>query len=236
MPGAFPPIQTDGLTIRVLCNLFLTSKTQLLDTDEITERTFRDFFTTCERIIEAFGRPRPVDDLAEDDFRRLRLSLAKPRGAVALGNEVQRVRMVFKFGYDSALIDKPARYGQSSNKPSKTTVRKHRNDKRSENDKRMFEANELREVLTAVKQPLRAMILLGINCGFGQSDLASLPLSALNLDEGWVDYPRPKTGVEQRCPLWRETIQAVSDAAPNRPTPKDAADSGLLFLTKYGHR
>jgi integrase len=144
--------------------------------------------------------------------------------------------MVFKFGYDSALIDKPIRYGQSFKKPSKATVRKHRNSKRAKNGKRMFEARELCAILKAAKQPLRAMILLGINCGFGQSDLASLPLSALNLDEGWVDYPRPKTGVERRCPLWNETIRAASEVATNRPTPKNDTDSNLLFLTKYGHR
>ena len=46
---------------------------------------------------------------------------------------------------------------------------------------------------------LKAMMLLGINCGFGNADCASLPLSALNLETGWIDYPRPKTGVPRRC-------------------------------------
>ena len=38
------------------------------------------------------------------------------------------------------------------------------------------------------------MVLLGINLGYGNADVGRLPLSAVNLDTGWVDFPRPKTG------------------------------------------
>ena len=36
------------------------------------------------------------------------------------------------------------------------------------------------------------MILLGINCGFGQTDISSLHEKALDLEGGWVTFPRPK--------------------------------------------
>jgi hypothetical protein len=44
-------------------------------------------------------------------------------------------------------------------------------------------------------QHLKAMILLGINCGFGNSDCAALPQKPLDLDGGWVRFDRPKTGI-----------------------------------------
>src|SRR5207249_3604231 len=81
---------------------------------------------------------------------------------------------------------------------------------------------------------MKAMVLLGINCGFGNADCGNLPLSALDLDAGWVDYPRPKTGIPRRCPLWPETVQAIKEALARRPEPKDAADAELVFVTKYG--
>jgi integrase len=61
-----------------------------------------------------------------------------------------------------------------------------------------------------------------------------LPLSALDLDGGWVHYPRPKTGIERRCPLWPETIEALRAYLTSRPVPKDPVDAGLVFLTKFG--
>src|SRR5262249_61361760 len=78
---------------------------------------------------------------------------------------------------------------------------------------------------------LRAMILLAINAGFGNQDCGTLPLSAVDLDRGWVDFPRPKTGLPRRCALWPETVQALRDALAARPTPRREADSGLFFLT-----
>ena len=80
------------------------------------------------------------------------------------------------------------------------------------------------------------MILLGINCGFGPADCGNLPIKALDLKTGWVDYPRPKTGVARRCPLWPETVEALKKSMAKRPKPNDEADDGMVFLTKYGQR
>ena len=80
------------------------------------------------------------------------------------------------------------------------------------------------------------MILLGINCGLGNSDVASMPLRAVDLTSGWLDFPRPKTAIPRRCPLWPETVAAVKAAIATRPAPSDSAAAGLLFVTKYGRR
>jgi len=71
-------------------------------------------------------------------------------------------------------------------------------------------------------------------CGFGNGDCGSLPQSALDLKSGWIDFPRPKTAIERRCPLWPETIEAIQQAIEVRPKAKDEADAGLVFITKYG--
>jgi integrase len=61
-----------------------------------------------------------------------------------------------------------------------------------------------------------------------------LPRSALDLKHGWVDFPRPKTAVERRCPLWPETIVAIQEALASRRSPGDEAFEHLVFITKYG--
>jgi len=230
--GRTPRVAGDGLTVRALCNRFLTAKKQLLDIGEITDRTFADYYRSCKRIVSTFGKRRIIEDLAADDFGQLRAELAKTLGPVALGNEIGRVRVVFKFAYDQSLIDKPLRYGQSFFKPSKKTLRKAR----QANGKRMYESDELRRIIAAAPQQLKAMIVRGINCGLGQSDCANIPQSALNLESGWLDYPRPKTGIERRCPLWPVTVKVLQQVIPKRPRPNNEADANLLFLTKYGNR
>jgi integrase len=78
------------------------------------------------------------------------------------------------------------------------------------------------------------MVLLGINCGYGNGDCCNLPLRAVDLEAGWIDYPRPKTGIPRRCPLWPKTITALKEALAARPAPKNPAHAGLVFITKYG--
>jgi integrase len=228
--GRTPRVATDGLTVADLANRFLTTKRNLVDTSELTPRTFSDYHQSCARLVEAFGKNRLVSDLAADDFEALRKNLSKTRGAVALGNEIQRIRTVFKYAYDQGLIASPLRYGQSFQKPSAKVLRRERQKK----GLRMFQAPELRHLIAEAGVPLKAMILLGINCGFGNHDVATLPLSAIDLNRGWIDYPRPKTGVNRRSPLWPETIAALRAAINKRPEPKGNTDDLLTFITKYG--
>src|SRR5262249_11213 len=120
--------------------------------------------------------------------------------------------------------------GKQFRPPSKNVFRQHR----AKNGPRMFEAAELKKILEAAGPQLKAMVLLGCNCGFGNTDVATLPQSALGLKPGWGGFPRPKTGIRRRCPLWPETVAALKEAIANRPAPQDAADSELIFITKFG--
>lgn len=228
--GRTPRATGDGLTVADLCNRFLTAKEHLLETGELTPRTFHDYKSTTDRVVAVFGKRRLVDDLAAEDFATLRADIAKTYGPVALGNEIGRIRVVFKYAFDAGLTDRPVRYGPTFKKPSKKTLRKER----QKNGRKDFDAEEIRAMLNAAGTQLRAMILLGVNCGFGNGDVGNLPITAVDFDRGWIDFPRPKTAIERRCPLWPETVEALRAVADKRPEPKDEADAGLLFITKYG--
>ncbi|MGD0655105.1 MAG: tyrosine-type recombinase/integrase [Thermoguttaceae bacterium] len=232
LAGRTPRVKPEGLILRELLDRYMVSKRHLLDTREISPKHFAELYACCRRIGDAFGLNRLVVDLAADDFDRLRKAISKNWGPIRLGNEVQRVRSVFKFGYESGLIDRPVRFGPMFKKPTRKVLRLNR----AKAGVRMFESNELRRIIAAASQPMKAMILSGINCGFGNSDVANLPIKALNLKTGWVDYPRPKTGIPRRCPLWPETVTAIKESLEQRPKAKGADEAGLVFITKYGHR
>ena len=228
--GRTPRVQGDGLTVRDLLNRFLTSKKMLVDGGELATRTFADYRMTCDRLSAAFGLTRLVHDLGADDFEKLRCEASERLGPVALGSFIQRVRVVFKYAYDAGLVDKPVRYGPLFRRPGRKVLRQARHA----SGPRMFEAEELRRILAAANVQLKAMVLLGVNCGFGNADCGTLPFSALDLEGGWVDYPRPKTAILRRCPVWPETMQALHEAIARRPTPKDPSLSDRVFITHKG--
>jgi integrase len=105
---------------------------------------------------------------------------------------------------------------------------------RAEQGPKLLTADEVRRLIATADQPLKAMLLLGINCGFGMADCGKMPLSALDLAGGWADYPRPKTGIPRRCPLWPETVEAIREALAKRRAPEMEEHSALVFLTARG--
>ena len=137
---------------------------------------------------------------------------------------------MFKYAFDADLLDTPVKYGQGFKKPSRVTLRKDRQKK----GRRMFSADAIRAMIAGAGVQLRAMIHLGINCGLGNNDCAMLPIKAIDLKEGWLDFGRPKTGIHRRCPLWKETVAALRAALAKRPTPKDPSHADRFFITKYG--
>ena len=232
--GHTPRAQLDGLTLRELCNQFLASKRPDVDLGKLSPRTFVEYSRTTDLLIDTFGRDRLVLDLRPGDFAKLYAKLAKKHGLTTLGREVTMVRSVFKFAVESDLIERAVKFGPRFKSPSKADKRKQRAKKRREHGNKMFQPDEVRAMLAAAGPQLKAMVLLGINCGLGNTDCASLPLSALDLKGGWLDFPRVKTGIERKIPLWTETLDALKAVIANRRPPRDQQYAGLVFLTRLG--
>jgi integrase len=229
--GRKPREQTDGLTVKDLANKFLNAKTALVKAGELSPRTWADYKLVCDQIVKSFGKSRLVADLDPDDFAKLRNRMAKRWGPQRLGSKlIQYTRSVFKHGFDAGLIDKPVRFGPGFKRPSKKVLRLNR----AEQGPKLFTADEIRKLIDAAGTSLKAMLLLGINCGFGNTDCGNLPLKAVDLDAAMIDYPRPKTGVARRCPLWPETVTALREALAKRKQPKKAEHAGLYFITLRG--
>jgi integrase len=228
--GRIPRGEQQGLAIRDLCNRLLTSKRHRLDRHELSPRTFAEYYAACELIVERFGKDRLVEDLRPDDFERLMNGMPSTWGPVRRGKMIRTIRSVFHYAADEDLVEKPIKFGKQFRPPSKQLMRIHR----AKAGRKMFDAVEVRAMVDAASRQLRAMILLAVNCGFGNGDVASLPIQALDLENGWVDFPRPKTGIGRRAKLWPETVAAIREALSARPKPKDLAATELVFVTRCG--
>ena len=215
-------VTTGRVDVAFACNSFLTAKRRRVDSGEITERTWKELFNTCQCLTKAFGRDRQVSDLHGADFDDLRSKLAKRLGPVRLTNEVQRVRSVFKYALAEGLIERPVQFGASFVRPPKRIIRLNR----ASRGPRMFTAEQCRLLLDNASPKLKAFILLGLNGGFTSRDCGTLPRMAIDLTAGFIDYARPKTGVARRLPLWSETVDAIRATI--------ATEGELAFVTQQG--
>jgi len=242
--GRQPHVSTlsaEGATVKQLCNHFLTYQHRRSQTSEIGLRWFEDCRTVLDSFAGFVGHGRLVSDLTPDDFLRYQQKLVragltgrKGLGVHALTRTITVVRGLFKYAYEMNLTDHPVKYGKAFERPSAARKRKSRRAAELANGKRLLDASEVRALLAAAQGPLRALVLLGINGGLGNTDCANLPLSAVNWEKAVIEFDRPKTGIERVVPLWPETLQALHAVLATRPRPADKEAEKTLFLTASG--
>jgi integrase len=226
------PVDPDGeVTLRTLCRRFLRDKQMAVASGELSLRSFNDYADTCKRLIEHFGKFQDVRKLGPRDFSGLRSELSKTRKQTSLANEITRVRVVFRYAAPdrAGMLLEPVRFGPAFTRPSKKALRIAKAAKPS----RVVHPHEIMRLACDTTAQMHAMILLAANCGMGNTDCAQLKFANLDLDQGWINYPRPKTGVGRRAHLWPETVKALLAAIASRPgnVPDEVAD--LVFVTKY---
>lgn len=226
------PLRDGETTLADLCNAFLAAKRLRVDSGELTPGTWSQYRGACVRVLEAFGRDRAAADLAPDDFGRLRASAADTLGPRALGQFTILVRSMFGWGYETGRLKVPALFGPDFSPPPKRLVRLAR----SERGPMLISAENLRAMLALADPQLKAMLLLGINCGYGPSDCSRLNRDDLQTEPGWLSGLRKKTGTPRRCPLWPETVAALEATESVRPAARDYLDAYAAFLTRAGRR
>ena len=224
------PKKDSYVSVRFAVNYILSAKRTLVDAGELSERQWEDIKRGGEFCIKQFGGERDIEDLRPDDFRPLRTRLAKKYNATSMRREITNIRSIFNFAYKNDLIQHPVKFGTQFSVPKKSKLR----EAKHEAGKRTFEADELRKLLDEADIHLRAMILLGVNCGLGNADCKTLEFVHLDLDDGWLNFPRPKTKVNRRAKLWNETVEALKTSVSKRRKPKRKTHSEIVFITKYG--
>ena len=230
LAGRKPRDKSNCITLEGLIFSFLHHKEQRIESGELAQRTWDRYKSTGEMLATSLGRTRPADDFRQEDFDALRAKMAKRWGPIALGNEIQIVRSIFRYGVRSELLDKEPKFGVSFDKPSAKTLRLAR----AENGEQLFTADQIHSVMKLARPAMKAMILLGVNGGLGNTDVAELTEPAFDLSGGWLDYGRAKTGMPRRIPLWTETVAAVREAMKTRREPKNPDNAALLFIGARG--
>lgn len=217
LAGREPKRSGDEVLLKHLCDHWIAHKRARLDAGEIVQDTWNEYHHTCELVLKSIDKNLEVDRIQPSDFAKLRAALAKRFGPVALGKHIGQVRSLFKYGKKAGLLATDADFGLEFEKPAAKRLRKQR-AARGQQD---FDADEVKKLLDKSSVNWRAMILLGVQAGFGNRDVAELTTNVIDFDTGWIDYPREKTGVQRRVPLWPETLAALHDAEKHHPGGSD---------------
>ncbi len=245
LSGRTPPTDAtdrNALTVAELCNQFLNHRKGKVEVGKLNPRTWQDYHQLCKRLVEHFGRSRAVATLEPADFSSLLRKLAETLKSPASQQvAIRRVRCVFNYAADYDLVPHAIKLPKDFAVGGRELQKARAQAKRTHGP-RLFSPADIHAILEAANVHTRAMILIALNCGYGNTDIALLRDSDLDLDGGWATLPRSKTGAERACPLWAETIAAIRVSRARRPEPISEVTwhlptgpiADLTFLTRQG--
>lgn len=207
--GVEPPVES--ATVGNLLDSWLGRQQLRLELDEITDVTWGEYEATCDVVAAALGRHRTLATLDHRALGELRVALAqgktKKLGPVTHKRRLTIARMIFKH---AALLGQTVHYASELRSPPARSLRQARNA----SGLKLFTAEQIRQIVDAAGAEMKAMTLLGINCAFGPGECCGLPLATVDLNAGWHSFPRPKTEVARRAPLWPETVRSMQRLTP----------------------
>ncbi|TWT91659.1 tyrosine-type recombinase/integrase [Neorhodopirellula pilleata] len=211
-----------------LVNEFLESKNQQKEQGDLSQRAFNDYFAACQRITEFFGKQRLLATIDAPDFGRFRASFPSTWGPSSINNAIARSSAVFNFAYNVGGVDRPIRFGPNFKRVSKKRQRLHRATK----PQKLFTAAEVHKLVDEAPFQVRAMILLGLNAGYGNADCGRLLIPMIDFKRNWLEDLRTKTGIERAAWLWPETVDAIQYAIANRYPTAPSSLEDHVFITK----
>lgn len=229
--GREPQVFNEGLTLPDLWTEFLTDFAKRVQRGKVGQGSYDDHQRTGSLVVNSMGRNVLISSLRKNDWKRLRDHWEERYAPSTIAGHVARVKAVFAWAYeDEELIDKPMKFGRVFRRPEEVEFRRHR----ERSGEKLLSALEIRQLLSVATPQMRCCIMLGLNLALNNKDCGLLEFRHLDLDSGWIIYPRNKTHCRRKGKLWPETIAAIHDYLPTRRRPKDPALNERVLLTRTG--
>lgn len=187
-----------GITLRDLANEFLGHQEGRVVSGEIRHRQYYDQRNYLRNFAEFIKPDTKVSDIATMDLQDYRTNLVKAKlSANTINNRIGAVKALFSWAIENEILEKGPGLKAIKRVPPKKVNRQ------------VFTPEEIKRLLKHANPQMTAMILLGLNAGFGCTDCAELQWDHLDLEAGRVAMARGKTGVQRNVELWPETIEAL---------------------------
>jgi len=188
----------EKISIRNLCNLYLEHQQARMEAGDLTERYYADQVKSLRSFALCIGPNCLISEIRTMDLQNYRNKLLRTySSASGLNLNVAIMKAMFHWAKKNDVVQ---------NIPNIDAVSKV---KAMQKERIIFNVKQIEKLIEYANIQMRAMIWLGLNCGFGCTDCAELKWGDLNLKNKRVRLPRKKTGIGRNLPLWPETVRAI---------------------------
>lgn len=205
----------DNMTLKQLCDMYLKYQYSKLLANDLTARHHNDQIDSLNKLMAFLGQSRKIKSISTLELQNYKRKFQKHYGSVCrLNLHISIMKAIFHWARKNDILDTIPNIDAVSRGK---IVHKERFTLNSE---------QINKLLSVVDVKMRAMIWLGLNCGFGCTDCSELKWADLDLVNSRVNLPRRKTGISRDLPLWPETVEALE---------KIPKTGKLVFYTSRGN-
>ena len=216
----------DGGTVSTLIDEYLTCRQLEVESNQLSHSSYM----SDKYRLAAFRKFCDLKKVADtntalganhlDAYRTSVMSkLAKRKiAAVSAKHALRTVKAMLLWAYDKEKLDALPRI---LNKYAEVTI--------PDPAPQFFSVEEVKRLYVAADDRLKLYILLGLNCGYTQADIASLEHAHIDWDRGMIVRARNKTGQPQEHKLWPVTLALLKQFAT------DPNNSSAVLLSEVGN-
>jgi integrase len=210
-------IDPERMTVRDLAQRYLDARKLDAEAGSLSLGWYAKSFKAVDLFVKTVGEGAFVADLTAEHFAAYQRAV-KGKGENGC---VRAVRAWINYADDKEWC-RPVRMGRA-----------FRPGVPASSEELVFTPEECRGLIRATQKTsmMRALVLLGLNGGMGQKDLAAVTVDRVDF-AGWIRFPRPKTiryQIPRRFPLWPETLEAVKWHLGGK------TNDAPVFRTERGH-
>ncbi len=202
-------------SINELCDLYLRYQHAKVLAGALTPRHYSDQTRSLSQLASFLGQGRKIRNISTLDLQSYKRRLQGQYGSAhRLNLHLGTMKAMFHWARKNDILE---------HIPNVDAVSR---GKIIHQQRFTFRSEAITKLLAVANAKMRAMIWLGLNCGFGCTDCAQLKWTDLDFEHHRVKLARNKTGVPRNLPLWPETIRALEAIPRSGP---------LVFYTVEGH-
>ena len=176
-------------------------------------------------------RPKELTSALLAKFRQMLADNSKI-SVITANHYINHVRMLLMWGWRMHGIPHPP-LGSLQRFSNRKNTKKGHGRKQSRNP---LSWEQLEKLFSVADVTDTALLMLGLNCGFGNMDIGTLKLCDVNLEKGAISHPRSKTGVNRDFNLWPETVEILKTyLTGHRGKPSNENLAKLLFIGRRGN-
>jgi integrase len=208
-------ISNGKMTLKQLCDLYLRYQNSRVLVGDITAKHYNDLTYSLSRFMVFLGHGCRIENISTLDLQNYKRKLQSSYPSIDRQNlHIGLMKAMFHWARKNDVLESI---------PNIDAISK---DRVVHKEKYTFNKKQIRKLLSTADVKMKAMIWLGLNCGFGCTDCSRLKWEDLDFKNNRVKLDRNKTKIGRNLPLWPETIKALKEI------PKSGS---FVFITSKGH-